>query len=115
MTSLVVLISILYMSLLTYLWSDLTNSLPLLTAQAQQSDLTPVPTQSGANVSNGSALQTNITSLLNESISPSNITFAKYANSDFGISIDYPKSWRVYPNGLRDYSAVVSFFSPLEI
>jgi hypothetical protein len=37
-----------------------------------------------------------------------------YQNSAYGIKIQYPSDWRVSENGLRDYTNIVAFYSPLE-
>jgi eukaryotic-like serine/threonine-protein kinase len=37
-----------------------------------------------------------------------------YQNPAYGIKIQYPSDWRVSENGLRDYTNIVAFYSPLE-
>jgi serine/threonine-protein kinase len=37
-----------------------------------------------------------------------------YQNPAYGIKIQYPSDWRVSENGMRDYTNIVAFYSPLE-
>jgi hypothetical protein len=37
-----------------------------------------------------------------------------YQNTVYGIKIQYPSDWRVSENGMRDYTNIVAFYSPLE-
>ena len=37
-----------------------------------------------------------------------------YQNPAYGIKIQYPSDWRVSENGMRDYTNIVTFYSPLE-
>jgi hypothetical protein len=62
-------------------------------------------------------------SLTNNTIAPSTrpaapakavSKFLTYSNPSYGIKILFPSNWVVSRNGLRDYSEIVGFYSPLE-
>jgi serine/threonine-protein kinase len=62
----------------------------------------------------------NITTILSHSQS-SNSTkittignFLTYQNPTYGIQIQYPSDWTISQTGLRDYTNIVAFYSPLE-
>ena len=40
--------------------------------------------------------------------------FVNYQNSEYGIKIQYPSDWTASQTGLRDYTNIVAFYSPLK-
>lgn len=74
------------------------------------------------NLSKGLALtQNNATtnpvphpSQTNHITTTTNNNFLTYQNPNYGIKMQYPSDWSASQSGLRDYTNVIAFYSPLE-
>jgi hypothetical protein len=73
-------------------------------------------------LSKGSALLQNnaTTTTMSRSFQTNHITtttnnnFRTYQNPDYSIKMQYPSDWSASKSGLRDYTNVIAFYSPLE-
>ena len=73
-------------------------------------------------LSKGSALLQNnaTTTTMSRSFQTNHITtttnnnFRTYQNPDYSIKTQYPSDWSASKSGLRDYTNVIAFYSPLE-
>lgn len=73
-------------------------------------------------LSKGSALLQNnaTTTTMSHSFQTNHITtttnnnFRTYKNPDYSIKMQYPSDWSASKSGLRDYTNVIAFYSPLE-
>jgi eukaryotic-like serine/threonine-protein kinase len=73
-------------------------------------------------LSKGSALlQNNATTTtmsrsfqINHITTTTNNNFRTYQNPDYSIKMQYPSDWSASKSGLRDYTNVIAFYSPLE-
>jgi eukaryotic-like serine/threonine-protein kinase len=45
---------------------------------------------------------------------PTTSNFLTYQNPTYGIKIQYPSDWTMSQTGLRDYTNIVAFYSPLQ-
>lgn len=52
--------------------------------------------------------------LLQEALAQPASTFMEYENPMHGIKMQYPADWTVSTSGLRSYSGIVAFYSPLQ-
>ena len=48
------------------------------------------------------------------SATTTNNNFRTYQNPDYAIKMQYPSDWSVSKSGLKDYTNVIAFYSPLE-
>ena len=60
--------------------------------------------QKNANITNASSSSTAAKTMNN---------FLTYQNPTYGIKIQYPSDWTISQTGLRDYTNIVAFYSPL--
>jgi hypothetical protein len=66
----------------------------------------------------GASGTTNATTITNNTITNNTTTesqaFLAYENPTYGIFMQYPSNWTASSSGLRDYTELIAFYSPLE-
>jgi eukaryotic-like serine/threonine-protein kinase len=60
------------------------------------------------------AQKTTISSSSNATKLPTASNFLTYQNPTYGIKIQYPSDWTASQTGLRDYTNIIAFYSPLQ-